>query len=381
VSKKLMIIAGEASGDLHGASLIKEIKNLDNGIEIHGIGGDKMIEAGMNAEYHIKDMAFLGFAEVIKHIPFIKKVQKRLLEIVKEKNIDSIILIDYPGFNLSIAKKFKKLKKKLIYYISPQIWAWGKGRIQKIKKIIDKMIVIFPFEDEMYKSAGIDSEYVGHPLIDRINNYQFQSEEELFDNLNLEKDKEILLLMPGSRKQEIIKIFPECIKAADKLSNEFNLQVVVACSENIDEKIFDYYKNSFSFKVIKNMNYDLLKHSHFGIIKSGTSTIEAGVFQLPFIVVYNTSRLTYLIGKSLIKVNNIAMANIVAGETIVPELIQDDVHEQKIISESRKILLNSLLYHSVKNKLRIIKEKLQGGNPSKRAAEIIFNTLYEAERN
>ena len=376
-----MIIAGEASGDLHGASLIKEIKNSDNGVEIFGIGGDKMIEAGMNPEYHIKKMAFLGFVEVIRHIPFIKKVQKRLLEVAKEKNIDTVVLIDYPGFNLSIAKKFKKLNKKLIYYISPQIWAWGKGRIKKIKQLIDKMIVIFPFEDEMYRDAGIDSEYVGHPLIDRINNYQFQTKEEFFNNFDLEKDKEILLLMPGSRKQEITKIFPECIKAADKLSKEFNLQIVVACSENINEKIFDDFRNNFSFKIIKNKNYELLNYSRFGIIKSGTSTIEAGIFQLPFIVVYNTSRLTYLIGKSLIKVSNIAMANIIAGETIVTELIQDDVNEQKIISESKKILKNNLLYDSVKNKLGIIKEKLQGNNSSKKAAEIILNTLYEAQRN
>ncbi len=372
-----MIIAGEASGDLHGASLIKEMKNSDTNVEIYGIGGDKMIEAGMIAEYHIKKMAFLGFVEVIRHIPFIKKVQNHLLKIVKEKNIDAVVLIDYPGFNLSIAKKFKKLNKKLIYYISPQIWAWGKGRLKKIKQLIDKMLVIFPFENEMYRNAGIDSEYVGHPLIERIDNYNFQTKEEFFENHNLEKDKEILLLMPGSRKQEIAKIFPECIKAADKLSKDFNLQTVVACSENFNESIFYEYINNHSFKIIKNKNYDLLKHSRFGIIKSGTSTIETGMFQLPFVMVYNTSRLTYLIGKLLIKVDNIAMANIVAGETIVTELIQDDVNEVKIISECKKILSNELLYESIKNKLGIIKEKLKGGNSSKKAAEIILNTLYE----
>ncbi len=168
MNDKLMIIAGEVSGDLHGASLISELKKRNKNISVYGIGGDKMKDARMEIVYHINKMAFLGFVEVVKHIPFVKQVQKDLINIIKEKDIKDVVLIDYPGFNLNFAKKLKALNVKVIYYISPQIWAWGAGRIKKIKKLVDKMIVLFPFEEEMYKKENINVEFVGHPLLERI---------------------------------------------------------------------------------------------------------------------------------------------------------------------------------------------------------------------
>ena len=186
-----MIIAGEVSGDLHGASLIVELKKLDRRLNIYGIGGDKMKAAGMNIVYHINKMAFLGFAEIIKHLPFIRKVQNDLIKVVKEKNIKNVVLIDYPGFNLSIAKKLKAFGVNIIYYISPQVWAWGAGRINKMKKLVDKMLVVFPFEEELYKKHGVDVEFVGHPLLERISEYNFLTREQLFEKFNLEKGKEI----------------------------------------------------------------------------------------------------------------------------------------------------------------------------------------------
>ncbi len=372
-----MIIAGEASGDLHGASLISELKKLDKDLEICGIGGDKMEAAGMKIIYHINRMAFLGFAEVIKHLPFIKRVQRDLISAVKEKGIGSVVLIDYPGFNLSIAKKLKPLRIKIIYYISPQIWAWGAGRIKKIKKLISKMLVVFPFEEELYKNAGVDVEFVGHPLIERINGYNFLSKEELYKKFNLQDGKEILLILPGSRSHEVEKIFPESIRAAEKLAGEFNLQVVAACSPNIEEKIFYGLTESRNFKVIKNHTYDLLKHAKIGIVKSGTSTLEAGLFLLPMVIVYKTSYLTYLIGRSLVRVDSIGMANIIAGENVAPELIQNEASRDSIYKECRRILSDAYLYNSIKNKLTVIKEKLVSGGASLRAAKIIYAILNE----
>lgn len=375
-----MIIAGEASGDMHGASLINELKNINNEIDIYGIGGDKMIEAGMQPQFHIKEMAFLGFAEVVKHIPFIKKVQNSLLDLVKEKNIDTVVLIDYPGFNLSIAKKLNKLGIKLVYYISPQIWAWGKKRIKKIKSLIDKMIVVFPFEEEMYKKAGVDVSYVGHPLLERINEYEFMSKEELYEKFNLDKNKEILLLMPGSRKQEIDKIFPACVKGASMLCENYNMQTVVACSGNIDEGLFSEFKNKFRFTIVKGFTYDLLKHSKFGIIKSGTSTLETALFELPFLVVYSTSAITYWIGRMLIELKNIALVNIVAENNIVDELIQKKVTPQNIITHAKAVLQNNNRYSSMKQQLSEIKEKLGTPGASRKAAEIVNRFLNETER-
>ena len=376
-NKNLMIIAGEISGDLHGASLIKKLKKQDPEINIFGIGGDKMQDVGMQLSYHINRMAFLGFAEVVRHIPFIKKVQKELLELVNAKKINTVVLIDYPGFNLSIAKKLKALNVKIIYYISPQIWAWGSGRINKIKRLVNKMLVVFPFEEKLYSDQNVNVEFVGHPLLERLKKYEFLTKEKLFEKYNLDSSKEILLILPGSREQEVKHIFPEAIKAAIKLADEFNLQVVTACSSNIDEDLFNRITTIKKIKVIKNDTYNLLKNSKFGIVKSGTSTLEAGLFQLPMIIVYKTSNITYWIGRSLVKVDYIGMANIICGEKIVPELIQNQVNERIIYEESKKILSDKNLYETIKRKFGSIKGKLGTEGASANAAESIYEIMNE----
>ena len=375
---KLMIIAGEESGDLVGAALIKEIKKMNSELTIYGIGGDRMKAEGMNLLYHINKMAFLGFTEVVKHIPFIKKVQKELVSVSKEKEIKTAVLIDYPGFNLDVAEKFKKIGMKLIYYVSPQLWAWGSGRMNKIKRLVDKMIVVFPFEESLYKNNDVNVEFVGHPLIERVNEYHFLSREELNNKFDLDAAKNILLLMPGSRKHEVAKIFPPMIAAALNLAKEFNLQVVTACSSNIDENVFYELSGSKDFKVVKGFTYDLMKHAKFGIIKSGTSTLEAGYFALPMIIVYKTSFLTYQIMKNLIRVNKIGMANILLDEKVVPELIQHDASEEKIFETGRKILSDENLYSSIKQKLSSIKNKLGEAGASARAAKIILALMNES---
>ncbi|MFA3782531.1 lipid-A-disaccharide synthase [Melioribacteraceae bacterium 4301-Me] len=377
MTNKIMIIAGEASGDLHGAALIKELLNINPKIKFYGIGGDKMVAEGLIAQYHIKQMSFLGFVEVLKHIPFIKAVQKTLINKIKEENIHTAILIDYPGFNLNFAKKIKEMGVKIIYYISPQVWAWGKKRVNKIKQLIDKMIVVFPFEVNFYREHNFKVDYTGHPLIDRINNYKFLTRTELITKFNLEENKDILLVMPGSRQQEIKKIFPAVITAAEKLAKDFNLQIVIACSENIEVSVFNKFTSSSNYHLVRGNTYDLIKYSKFGIIKSGTSTLEAALLQLPFIVVYKTSVFSYIIGKLLASIKTIAMPNIIAGEKIVEELIQKDVTTDKIYRKSKILLKDEILYNNLKNKLGSIKEKLGDGNASKKAAELIITELNE----
>jgi lipid-A-disaccharide synthase len=378
VNKKLIIIAGEVSGDMHGASLITELRKLDNTIEIFGIGGDKMSAAGMNIIHHINQMAFLGFSEILKHLPFIKRVQKDLINIIVKKGIKTVVLIDYPGFNLSIAKKLKAKGIKIIYYISPQVWAWGAGRIKKIKKLTDKMLVVFPFEEELYKKEGIEVEFVGHPLLDRINEYNFLAKNELYKKFNLEAGKEILLILAGSRIDEVKKMFPECIAAAEKAADEFNLQIVAACSPNIEEDFLKNISAKRNYKIIKGYTYDLMRYAKIGIVKSGTSTLEAGLLGLPMVIVYKTSYLTYLIGKNLVKLNNIGMVNIVAGENIAVELIQEMASIDTIYSECKKILLDSNLLDSIKLKLDSLKGKLGSEGASRRAAKSIYSILNEA---
>lgn len=381
MSKNVLIVAGEASGDLHGASLIRELKKLDSSLKIFGIGGNKMQAEGMELIYHIDKMAFLGFVEVLRHLPFIKKVQRDLIEEVKKKNVKQVILIDYPGFNLSIAKKLKKLEPKLnlelIYYITPQVWAWGKGRVKQIRELFSKVLVVFPFEEKFFKEKNVNAEFVGHPLIQEITNYGFISRNLLDNKFKLDPAREILLILPGSRKQEVKSIFPESIKAADKIADELNMQIVVACSSNFDERMFYGLTDVKRFKVIKDHTYDLMKHAKFGIVKSGTSTLEAGLMELPMVIVYKTSLLTYAIGKSLVKIKNIGMANIVLDEQVVPELIQGDAKAEKIYDEAKNILSDDDMLNDIKFRLSRIKQVLGDKDAPRNAAKIIYSLIDE----
>ena len=380
-SKNILVIAGEASGDLHGASLIRELKNLDSSLKIFGIGGNKMKAEGMELIYHIDKMAFLGFVEVIKHLPFIKKVQRDLIAEVKRRKVSEVVLIDYPGFNLSIAKKLKQLepelKLELIYYITPQVWAWGKGRVYKIRELFKKVLVVFPFEEKFFKEKNVNAEFVGHPLIQEIDNYNFVSRNLLDNKFDLDPAKEILLILPGSRKQEVKSIFPEAVNAASKLADEFDMQIVVACSSNLDEKVFDELTDHKNFKVIKDHTYDLLKHAKFGIVKSGTSTLEAGLLELPMVIIYKTSWLTYTIGKSLVKIKNIGMANIVLDEQVVPELIQKEANAESIYDEAKNILSDEDMLNNIKLRLSRIKKVLGDKDAPKNAAKIIYSLINE----
>lgn len=377
MSKSVLIIAGEASGDLHGAALIKELKKLDSEINFYGIGGNKMKESGLELIYHSDRMSFLGFVEVVKHLPFIKRVQNQLLEEVKIRRTKFAILIDYPGFNISIAKKLKQLGNEIYYYISPQVWAWGKGRVKKIKKLVRKMFVVFPFEEKFYKEKGVDAEFVGHPLVRELQEYNYLPKEQLINKLGLASDKEILLLLPGSRKHEVKDIFPQIYSAAKKISESFNLQIVVACASSVDESLLREIVPENDYKLITGYTYDLMKHARLGIIKSGTSTLEAGLLSLPMIIVYKASTLTYLIGKSLIKLENIGIVNILLGKNLIPELIQNDVTPEKIFSEAKDILTDSTKYNSIKNELNKLWDLLGKQNAAENTAKKIYQLINE----
>ncbi len=372
--KKILIIAGEVSGDLHGGNLVKAMKELDRSIQFFGIGGDNMNANGVELIYHINSISFMGFVEIVKHIPFLRKVKKNILNLVDRSDIDAAILIDYPGFNLSLAKELYKRKKKIFYYISPQLWAWGRSRINLIKKLIHKMIVVFPFEEKMYREAGIESIFVGHPLIDVISSYKFESKEDFFRNNCLDFNKKLLTIFPGSREQEIKKILPIVSEAINLIFREFDINAVVSGVRSIEMNLYRKYLGQ-KIPVILNKNYELMKYADAGIIKSGTSTLEAALFELPFVVVYKTSLLSYLIGKNLIQIDNISLANIVAGEKIVNELIQNECTPEKIYNEIKELLTNNSKIELMQLKMRRIKEILGESGASQKAAKIILSDL------
>lgn len=370
-----MFVSGEVSGDLHGAALIKEMRNNESSLAFYGIGGEKMRSEGMIIIEHINNMAFLGFIEVIKHLPFIRRVKKKILDVVQKENIRTAVLIDYPGFNLNLAKQLKKMGVKIVYYITPQVWAWGKGRVVTIKKLVDKVLVILPFEKEFFREHGIDAVYVGHPLIERINSYSFITKEKFCSENNIDIKKEILALLPGSREHEVLSIFPEAYKAARKIAGESGMQIAVACPDNINPRLFEKFASADEYVIIRNRSYELLKYAKFGIIKSGTSTLEAALMALPMVIVYKTNPLTYFIGRNLVKIKNIGLVNIIAGETIVPELIQNDMNEASIYNEIKKILYDKNRYETVKSRLKEVKNKFGSSSASYSAAAEISGIM------
>ncbi len=374
MSKQLLIVAGEVSGDMHGSALIKKLLRKDPELSISGIGGDMMIAEGLEALYHIKDFSFLGITEVVKHLPFIREVQRKLLEVIDERKIHTVLLIDYPGFNLNFAKKLKKRNIKVLYYISPQLWAWGSHRVKKIKKRVDRLFVVFPFEVDFFKKHRIKAEFVGHPLVERIENYEFEPKDLFFKNIGLDKKDDILLLMPGSRKHEVELILPELIKAGKELQNKFGITPVIAATENFDDTFYNNICKDAEIKIVRGYNYELLKYSKFGIIKSGTSTLEAGLLQLPFIVVYKTSLITYLIAKRLVNLDSLSLVNIVTKRKLVTELLQDEANKAEIVNAVSEYLNNETKINELKSKLSLIKNLLVEDNTQ---VDIISNILEE----
>jgi len=330
---KYYIIAGEASGDLYGSKLIDEIFSIDKKADIRFWGGDNMIKSGGYNVKHIKELAFMGFYEVLKNIKTIVRNIKFCKNDIKEFNPDKIIYIDYPGFNLKICKWAKNNGYKNYYYISPQIWAWKENRIKKIKKNIDKLFVIFPFEKEYYqKKHNMEVEFYGHPLIEQIDN--FNSSEKFLKKNKIPKERNIITLLPGSRSQEINSMLPIFLT----LKKHFlNYEFIVAGVKNVNESVYQSALD-LDVKVLYNQTYDLLSHSTIAIVTSGTASLECALFNVPQIVCYKTSSVSYFIGKSFVNISFISLVNIILKKGIVKELIQENLTEDRLLNELSNLL-------------------------------------------
>ncbi len=364
---KYYIIAGEASGDLYGSKLIDEIFSIDKKAEIRFWGGDNMIKSGGYNVKHIKELAFMGFYEVLKNIITIVRNINFCKNDIKEFNPDKIIYIDYPGFNLKICKWAKNNGYKNYYYISPQIWAWKENRIKTIKNNIDKLFVIFPFEKEYYqKKFNMEVEFYGHPLIEQIDN--FNSSKEFLKKNKITKEREIIALLPGSRSQEINSMLPIFLTLKKHYSN---YELIVAGVKNVNKSVYQPAKD-LDVKVIYNQTYDLLYHSKIAIVTSGTASLECALFNVPQIVCYKTSSISYFIGKSLVNISFISLVNIILKKGTVKELIQNDLTEKNLVNE----LSNLLNYNGVSdiiNEYSKIHSMLSIKGTSKKIATSIIN--------
>jgi lipid-A-disaccharide synthase len=352
--KKIFLSAGEQSGDLHTSALIHELKEQCNEykLEFYGLGGDRMSSEGVKLLYHIRELSTIGFLDVIKKYRFFKKVLKECVKFVREVDPDIIILTDYPGFNLAFAEKLRTFyTKKIIYYISPQIWAWHQKRVLTIKKCIDKVLVVFPFELDFYKKYGIDAVYTGHPLVSRIKKF-------LSENQRKKKvygEPKVVSILPGSRKDEILHHLPILLETAVQLGKEFEIEVNISKAEGIDESIFHKFRNTLDqFNLTGENVYRMILNSDLVMSKAGTATMECALIGTPFLIFYKTFLLNYYLLKPIVKVSNLGMVNILAKENFIREFIQHDFTVNNLLAESRKILTDEQYRSIMEEKLKSI---------------------------
>ena len=368
---KYYIIAGEASGDLHGSNLMKSIYQEDPTADIRFWGGDLMQKAGGTLVKHYRDLAFMGFAEVIMNLKTILNNIKICKTDILAFQPDVIIFIDYPGFNLRIAKWSKVLGFKNHYYISPQIWAWKESRIKEIKRDIDKMYVILPFEKTFYEDKHhFPVSFVGHPLIDAIQAHPV-IDDATFRKENQLNDLPIIALLPGSRKQEITKMLSVMLSVADDFKR---YQFVIAGAPSQEYSFYQQFITSDNIKFLSNKTYDLLQHATAALVTSGTATLETALFKVPEVVCYKGNWISYQIAKRIITLKYISLVNLIMDKEVVTELIQDDCNTKRIASELQKILEPEHRKIVLEN-YRILEEKLGGKGASSTTAKLIVADL------
>ena len=371
----LIIVAGEASGDAHAACLVDAIKHLNPNITFSGLGGEQMASSGVKLYADLTKIAVIGFIEVLKHYSEFKKLFDLILVKARETNAKAVILVDYPGFNLKLAKKLKKMGIKVIYYISPQVWAWNEKRVELIKNVVDKMIVLFEFEKEFYAKKGLDVVYVGHPLVDEAK--ANETRDSVMEETGLEKSKKTIALLPGSRQKEITRLLPVMINAAKNLyQKNQDLQFLILKASTISDNLLNkYLSKDFPIKILNNRSYDGINASDFCLVASGTATLEVAIFDKPMVVIYKTSFLTWALAKLLIKIPYIGLVNVVAQKKVVPECVQLDATEIKIVSETISILSDPIKTKSIKSDLTKVKNALGAPGASMRAAKEILSSL------
>ncbi len=379
--KMIMIVAGEASGDLHGARLVKTMREKDPGLTFCGIGGRQMRNAGVELVADVTDMAVVGLTEVFHRLFGILKVMREMKQRLRQEKPRLLILIDYPDFNIPLAKTAKELGIPVLYYISPQVWAWRLGRIKTIKRCVSKMLVILPFEERIYRSAGVDVLYVGHPLLDVVND--IGPREDILKRLGLDARIKTVAILPGSRHSEVVKLLPVMLEAAEIISRGREpVQYLLPLASTLDAAFVEEIigRRRVPVKIVSEHIYDAIASADVAMVASGTATLETALLNTPMVIIYKMSPLTYAIARMVIRVKNIGLVNIIAGKTIVPELIQGEATSEKLAAGIKAMLNDPARRETIKNDLGTIREKLGKPGAAQRAAAIALDMISPPER-
>jgi lipid-A-disaccharide synthase len=376
LTHSILIVTGENSGEKCGASLIKEFRNNNPSTEFFGIGGHQMKEEGVSLLYSIQDLSHVGIFEILSHLPRLKRILSNIKHEVERRKPEAAVLIDSPDFNLRLVKSVKKLGIPVLYYISPTVWAWRKGRLKTIKKYVDKMLLIFPFEAKIYQQAGIPAEYVGHPLLERMN--LSLSREEFYQKYNLSPDKKTICLLPGSRQSEINYHMPILTPAVQKIEEEWGIQHVLPLAENLDVE----YLRSFlppdqsRINILTEDRLEGMAYSDLILSSCGTANLEAALLEVPFIAYYRISPLTYSLGIPFVRTRTYSIVNILAGSKIIPELIQKRFTPDNIVNETRNILQSEQTRARMKEQFQKIRGSLGERKASQNAAKALEKLLF-----
>lgn len=365
MKKRIFILAGEPSGDIHGARLMKELHAQDSGVEIVGIGGPMMEAEGLHSLVPISDMAVSGIWEVLKHYRFFRKTMDLCVSELRKGAIDLFLPIDYPGFNVRLAGEAKKSGIPVAYYIAPQLWAWGKNRADKISRVVDKLLVVFPFEVEFFHSHGINAEYVGHPLMDSPE----------FSEIPTEREP-VIALFPGSRRQELARHLPIVERVAELLSAELpDHRIALAMAKSLPEHFYDELKSRQPNWIFSSDSRHLMRTSACGLVKTGTTNLEAALLGLPFAMFYRTSYISYVLSKKMINLPYISLVNILTESFTVKELIQSDSTPERITRELVRLVRDGEYRHGIEKVFADIRDMLGSGGASRNAAHKILEML------
>ena len=373
---RILISAGEASGEMYGAQLIEALRRRDSSVEFFGVGGERMRAAGCDTVVDAKDLAVVGITEILSHLPGIYRRFHTLISEADRRRPDLAVVIDSPAFNWRVAREMRKRGVPVVYYVCPQFWAWRQGRVRLLRRYVNKALVIFPFEERFYRDRGVDATFVGHPLAD-VTRPQI-TRDEYARRHSLDPAKFWITLMPGSRRKEAGMNLPGILQSAVKLGSAYEFLVPVA--PTLDRKWLEA-------QIAKQIPVHLvpealtaLAHSRAGIIASGTATVEAAVMGTPFVMVYRVSPLTYLLGRPRIKVPHFAMVNLIAGREVVPELVQQDFSGEKVVARLREILADGPSRSRLAEGLEEVKNRLRGptsAHPADVAAEEVLRVLHQ----
>ena len=372
----VLIIAGETSGDLHGSNLVREMKRRDPGLRFVGIAGPRMRAEGVEAVFRAEDLSFLGFAEVLRHLPLIRRVLRTMTRLLDELQPNLVILIDYPGFNLRFAQRARRRGIPVFYYIAPQVWAWGTSRLKKMAERIDRLAVILPFEENLLRQHGLDAHFVGHPLLELAHD---DTPRELFcGRAGVNPDARLIGLFPGSRRQEVRRHLPVMLELADQIGKQLpDTRFLIAQAPDLPAEVYTGLRSTWprGVQLLPDHHYALMNHAAALVVASGTATLEAAIFGTPFVIVYKVSPLTWLVARRLVKLPYIGLVNVVAGRRVVPELLQGDFTAENLSRTVRALLEDEALRRQMRANLLDVRRQLGRPGAAGRAAELALDLL------